>query len=604
MEEPVRHRKRVVSRVLGGLVAAGALAALGASSASAVIVQLPGGKTLSYMPLKSAVATVTPFDVLFKNLDYSGGPVMPSNTNYAVYWRPSSGPAYPADYQPGLDRYFEDLAHDSGGNQNVDSVAVQYNDASGQLAQYDSHFAGALVDTHPYPANGCTRAAICLTDAQIQAELKSFVVANGLPYDLMHEYFLITPPGVESCFETAGNICSAASKAPYYCAYHGNIPLGEGQIIYANDPYVTEVLGCDDGNHPNGTTSDGALQGGLSHEHVESITDPEPNNAWTDWGAETGEIGDKCAATNGAKLGTAPNEASYNQVVNGHLYWYQEEWSNQLHQCRQRFSFSGEKPTATFTSTAAGGNEVSFDASASSASGGVSRYAWQFNDGPGQTKTSETAKPTITHSFPAGGQYLVALTVFAADGASIGTAKKVIAGTPPLPAVTKITPKRGPAAGGTSVTITGKNLSEATDVSFGSLPAASFTVNSATSITAVSPAQSAETVDVTVTAPGGTSAASIVDRFKFGPPTITAVAPNNGPAAGGTSVTVTGTGFATGTTATSFKFALTAAASVNCSSQTECTVVSPAHKAGLVDVRATVGNVLSPKTAGDRFTFH
>ena len=60
---------------------------------------------------------------------------------------------------------------------------------------------------------------------------------------------------------------------------------------------MTGNAGCDDGNHPNGTTSDGVLEGGLSHEHVESITDPEPNNAWTDFanGEPTGyEIGDKC----------------------------------------------------------------------------------------------------------------------------------------------------------------------------------------------------------------------------------------------------------------------------------------------------------------------
>ena len=43
-----------------------------------------------------------------------------SNTNYAVYWRPSNGPAYPADYQPGINRYFSDLAHDSGLATNVD----------------------------------------------------------------------------------------------------------------------------------------------------------------------------------------------------------------------------------------------------------------------------------------------------------------------------------------------------------------------------------------------------------------------------------------------------------------------------------------------------
>lgn len=586
------------------LFAAALLCLLAAAPAGAVIVHLPGGKTLSYQPLQGA-ATVTPFDAFFKNLDYGGGPVMPSNTNYAVYWQPSTGPAYPSDYQPGLNRYFEDLAHDSGGAQNVDSVATQYNDTAGELSSYESHFGGALIDTKAYPANGCTRAAICLTDAQIQAELKSFVTANGLPHDLTHEYFLITPPGVESCFEKAGNICSANSQAPYYCAYHGSFRVTGGPIVYANDPYVTEVLGCDDGNHPNGSTSDGALQGGLSHEHVESITDPEPNNAWTDWGSlEGGEIGDKCGGTNGATLGNAENGASYNQVVNGHFYWYQEEWSNQTHQCLQRFTFSGEQPTATFAGAAAGGNAMSFDATGSTAPGGVAKYSWQFNDGPGPTKTTETAKATVSHTFPAGGSYLVALTVFAADGTSIGTSRKVIAGTPPVPAITKVTPKKGPPSGGTSVTIIGKNLSEATAVSFGSVPAASFVVNSGTSITAVSPASTAGTVDVTVGAPGGTSPTSLADQFKFAPPTVTEVAPNNGPAAGGTSVTITGTGFAPGTTGTTFKFGSAVATSVTCSSTTHCTVVSPAHKAGTVEVKATVNALGSPKTPADLFTYN
>ena len=30
-----------------------------------------------------------------------------------------------------------------------------------------------------------------------------------------------------------------------------------------------------------------------------------------------------------APLGTASNGAKYNQVINGHFYWYQQEWSNQ-----------------------------------------------------------------------------------------------------------------------------------------------------------------------------------------------------------------------------------------------------------------------------------
>jgi hypothetical protein len=63
------------------------------------------------------------------------------------------------------------------------------------------------------------------------------------------------------------------------------------------------------------------------------------------------------------------------------------------------------------------------------------------------------------------------------------------------------------------VIITGTNLTGATAVMFGGLAAGSFTVNSATQITATSPAGSAGTVDVTVTTAGGTSTTSSADKF-------------------------------------------------------------------------------------------
>ncbi|MCW3067460.1 MAG: hypothetical protein JWL67_85, partial [Solirubrobacterales bacterium] len=509
--------------VLVMLLAALALGA-GAGSASAIVVHLASGKTLSYQRLAGAAA-VRPFDEVFSNLDYNGGPVMASNTNYAFYWQPAGAPAYPSDYRTGLNRYFTDLAHDSGGTQNVDSISAQYNDTAGEFANYDSHFAGAIVDTNPYPANGCKYAAICLTDAQLQAELTKYVTAHGLPTDLQHEYYMLKPPGVEDCFEATGGECSAGSTSPIYCAYHGNIPLaGGGEIIYSNDPYVNGIEGCDDGNHPNGTTADGTIEGGLSHEHNESITDPEPNNAWTDIGRETGEIGDKCATFEarseyGTPLGKAPNGARYNQVINGHLYWYQQEWSNQHHRCLQRLTFLGRKPTATFTSEPGAGNGVSFDASGSTAPGGVARYNWQFNDGPGLSTPTETTAPTVTHVFRSRGTYLVALTVFAPSGTSIGTAHMVVAGKPP-------------------------------------------------------------------------------------PPSIKTVSPKSGPAAGGTKVTVTGAGFARGATGTTFTFGTVPASAVNCTSTTSCTLVAPAHRAGTVDVKATVESVTSRRSpAFDQFTY-
>src|SRR5437588_5407596 len=200
-ETGLRRAER--ARVLAAAAAAAlGLLALLAGSAGAVVVKLQRGPTLSYQPLRHAGARA--LDEYFSNLDYNGGPVMASNSDYTVYWAPSGSPKYPAGYQTGLNRYFEDLAHDSGGAQSVESVSAQYNDAAGHFARYQASFGGALVDTDPYPTSGCKAATICLTDAQLRSELTTFVKAQGLPTDLGHEYFLLTPPKVEACFTSSG----------------------------------------------------------------------------------------------------------------------------------------------------------------------------------------------------------------------------------------------------------------------------------------------------------------------------------------------------------------------------------------------------------------
>src|SRR5207244_10319673 len=58
---------------------------------------------------------------------------------------------------------------------------------------------------------------------------------------------------------------------------------------------------------------------------------------------------------------------------------------------------------------------------------------------------------------------------------------------PPPPAVSALQPPQGPRSGGTTVTITGSEFNAVSAVKFGSAEAASFTVNSDSSITATSP---------------------------------------------------------------------------------------------------------------------
>jgi hypothetical protein len=86
--------------------------------------------------------------------------------------------------------------------------------------------------------------------------------------------------------------------------------------------------------------------------------------------------------------------------------------------------------------------------------------------------------------------------------------------------VTKLAPKAGPVAGGTAVTITGGGFAGASVVHFGATAATSFTVKSGTSISAIAPASTSGIVDVTVTGPGGTSATTSADLYKYKPPTV------------------------------------------------------------------------------------
>jgi hypothetical protein len=72
--------------------------------------------------------------------------------------------------------------------------------------------------------------------------------------------------------------------------------------------------------------------------------------------------------------------------------------------------------------------------------------------------------------------------------------------------VLSVGPDSGRTSGGTAVTVTGSGFTGTTAVRFGSADAGSFTVKDDSSLTAVAPPGSG-TADVTVTTPGGTSAA-------------------------------------------------------------------------------------------------
>jgi hypothetical protein len=160
-----------------------------------------------------------------------------------------------------------------------------------------------------------------------------------------------------------------------------------------------------------------------------------------------------------------------------------------------------------------------------------------------------------------------------------GTSNPVTYTYAAAPTLTSVSPSQGPASGGTVVTLTGTGFTGATAVSFGASPATSFTVNSPTQITAIAPAGTGA-VPVTVTTAAGTTGP--VYFFYLAAPALVAVSPGQGPASGGTVVTLTGTGF---TGATAVSFGASPATSFTVNSPTQITAIAPA---GIGSVALTV----------------
>ena len=167
-----------------------------------------------------------------------------------------------------------------------------------------------------------------------------------------------------------------------------------------------------------------------------------------------------------------------------------------------------------------------------------------------------------------------------------------------LPSVSGVSPSSGPASGGSVVTINGSGFTNASTVEFGTIAATSVTFVSATQITATAPAESVGPVDITVTTSGEISAISSSDKFTY-LPSVTGVSPSSGLASGGTSVTITGSGFSSASTVA---FGTTAATGVTDVSATQITATAPAG-AGVEDVTVTTSGNTSAISSSDQFTY-
>ncbi len=291
----------------------------------------PAGHPLGLVPVRDQAARATAFQGPL--VYHSGGTVelgtSTPDLEYALFW----GTDFSSTYQSLIGRYLGDVAAASGATTNVYASDTQYYQTVGGITthiKYNQAYGGSWQDTTLPTSNGCSSTAggpICVSDAQVQAEVAKGIAANGWQVGMKAEVFVFLENGMSTC---SGSACAFT----VFCAYHAHYVDGaNNDVLYANMPYTGHNLAaCGSQNAPNGDAAADATINVTSHEANETVTDGL-GNAWFDRLGR--ENGDKCAYNFGAPLG-GTSGSLFNQVINGNNYYLQQEWSNHSRGCVQQ----------------------------------------------------------------------------------------------------------------------------------------------------------------------------------------------------------------------------------------------------------------------------
>jgi hypothetical protein len=225
------------------------------------------------------------------------------------------------------------------------TVALCWGNPAGFLADLSNSTFIHLTDQYVgvatnnrYPNGTAVSASFPLTtgvlgENDLFAIAHAAVVALGGANGYTNIYHLFLPAGVDTCFDLSGVCYSPDNPATFsFCAYHGSVTFSDiGHIIFSIEPYQN-VPGCQAAPpDPNGILKD-STNSVLSHELIESITDPDPPTGWVSDSsllASGAEIGDLCEALGN----TAGQFLDPVVTLNGHKYEIQLEYSNTYHAC-------------------------------------------------------------------------------------------------------------------------------------------------------------------------------------------------------------------------------------------------------------------------------
>lgn len=252
-----------------------------------------------------------------RNLTYHGGPVETAPAVYISWWGPewasgfSTGGYTSAQAQTYMTDYYSNIGGSSWENivtqycQKVAKGTVNCGSKGTHIQNLTSQLKGTWNDTTAVPT---TPSQTDINNAALRAEAHFGYNANAT-------YFVFTPSGY-----------SQTGFGTSWCAYHGTLGSGSGNVAFSYMPYQPDAGASCGMNFVNGSNNsygngyfDGfSVVGG--HEYAEAETDPVTTSGSYAWLDRSGsEIGDKCAWSS---LSTNIT------LSNGHFYAVQPLWSN------------------------------------------------------------------------------------------------------------------------------------------------------------------------------------------------------------------------------------------------------------------------------------
>lgn len=348
-----------------------------------------------------------------ESLGYEGGQVLHANRTHAIFWEPAgSGLGYPDRYTALIAQFFDNVAADSHLPTNTYSLTGQYTDSGGP-AVYDSTWGGEVLATDPLPNTSCTEPlvdgpgwSVCIDDEQIQSEIEHVIAADHLKTGPNDIYFLVMPPGMGACESSGPTDCALGGKtAGSFCGYHS--VTDNSRFLYAVIPYNAQPGHCQSTNpRPNNNPVDPTLST-ISHEQIETITDPY-GDAWVNPNGD--EAADICITTYGPALGdNVPPTRAYNEVIHGGHYYLQAIYSDWDQACESRTP--PDHVGIRLGGAAVVGRRLALLADAQPAHGRITSYHWTL----GAHRTARGAQPNAVLTRP--GRYLV--TVRSTDSAGL-----------------------------------------------------------------------------------------------------------------------------------------------------------------------------------------